>query len=75
MTPASSPAVSLSGRMHAIKCVKKRRYAAQQIKVQIFTGTIVCQLKKKTQTKHTKNSENEENCDDGTQRFRKSLTR
>lgn len=63
--------------MHAIKCVKKRRYAAEQIKVQIFTGTIVCQLKNnkkkqnktnKPQTKNIKNSENEENCDDGTQK-------
>lgn len=74
MTPASSPSLSLSCRIHAIVQVKKGRYAAKQTRVQIFMGTIICQLKK-NKNQHIKNSKNEENHDDGTQRFRESLAR
>lgn len=55
--------------------VKKRSYAAKQTRVQIFMGTIAWQLKNNNKKNHIKNSKNEENRDDGTQRFRKSLAR
>lgn len=53
--------------------MERGRYAAKLSSVEIFVGMIACQLKKKKN--NNKNYKNEENPDDGTQRFRESLAR